>query len=47
VNAHAFTITFHYRFPQLTKGLALLIVVLKVRALRTADARDNESRGHP
>ena len=25
----AFTITFHYIFPQLTMGLALLIVVLK------------------
>ncbi len=25
----AFTVTFHYLFPQLTMGLALLIVVLK------------------
>ena len=25
-----FTLTFHYIFPQLTMGLALLIVVLKV-----------------
>ena len=25
----AFTITFHYLFPQLTMGLALLIVILK------------------
>lgn len=31
----AFTITFHYLFPQLTMGLALLIVVLKGIALRT------------
>jgi cytochrome d ubiquinol oxidase subunit I len=31
----AFTITFHYLFPQLTMGLALLIVVLKSVALRT------------
>lgn len=31
----AFTITFHYLFPQLTMGLALLIVVLKTAALRT------------
>jgi cytochrome d ubiquinol oxidase subunit I len=31
----AFTITFHYLFPQLTMGLALLIVVLKTMALRT------------
>jgi cytochrome d ubiquinol oxidase subunit I len=33
----AFTVTFHYIFPQLTMGLALLIVVLKTMALRTAD----------
>jgi cytochrome bd-type quinol oxidase subunit 1 len=31
----AFTITFHYLFPQLTMGLALLIVVLKSYALKT------------
>jgi len=31
----AFTITYHYLFPQLTMGLALLLVVLKVLALRT------------
>src|ERR1041385_71432 len=35
----AFTITFHYLFPQLTMGLGLLIVVLKTIALRTGDAR--------
>src|SRR6476646_5510089 len=29
----AFTITYHYLFPQLTMGLALLIVVLKTIAL--------------
>src|ERR1700683_3951888 len=29
----AFTITFHYLFPQLTMGLAFLIVVLKSLAL--------------
>src|ERR1700735_4748239 len=29
----AFTVTFHYIFPQLTMGLALLIVVLKALAL--------------
>jgi cytochrome d ubiquinol oxidase subunit I len=34
----AFTITFHYLFPQLTMGLGLLIVVLKTVALRTGDA---------
>src|SRR5260221_12919159 len=33
----AFTITFHYLFPQLTMGLALLIVVLKTIALRRND----------
>lgn len=31
----AFTVTFHYLFPQLTMGLALLIVVLKTAALKT------------
>jgi cytochrome d ubiquinol oxidase subunit I len=31
----ALTITFHYLFPQLTMGLALLIVVIKSCALRT------------
>jgi cytochrome bd ubiquinol oxidase subunit I len=38
----AFTITFHYLFPQLTMGLALLIVVLKVIALGKGDERYNE-----
>jgi len=33
----AFTVTFHYLFPQLTMGLALLIVVLKTVALKTGD----------
>src|SRR3984957_17875660 len=33
----AFTITFHYIFPQLTMGLALLIVVLKSLALIKKD----------
>jgi cytochrome bd ubiquinol oxidase subunit I len=31
----AFTVTFHYIFPQLTMGLALLILILKTMALRT------------
>jgi len=31
----AFTVTFHYLFPQLTMGLALLIVILKTVALKT------------
>jgi cytochrome d ubiquinol oxidase subunit I len=33
----AFTITYHYLFPQLTMGLALLIVVLMALARRTGD----------
>jgi cytochrome d ubiquinol oxidase subunit I len=33
----AFTATFHYLFPQLTMGLALLIVILKTMALRRND----------
>src|SRR6202012_237666 len=33
----AFTATFHYLFPQLTMGLALLIVILKPIALRRKD----------
>jgi cytochrome d ubiquinol oxidase subunit I len=35
----AFTITYHYLFPQLTMGLALLIVVLKTLALKTGKER--------
>ena len=38
----AFTATFHYLFPQLTMGLALLIVVLKTIALR----RNEIGRAH-
>jgi cytochrome d ubiquinol oxidase subunit I len=33
----AFTVTFHYLFPQLTMGLGLLIVALKTVALRTGN----------
>ena len=33
-----FTITYHYIFPQLTMGLALLIVVMKIVALRSRNA---------
>jgi cytochrome d ubiquinol oxidase subunit I len=33
-----FTVTFHYIFPQLTMGLALLIVIIKAVALRTGRA---------
>ncbi|MGB6728106.1 MAG: cytochrome ubiquinol oxidase subunit I [Terracidiphilus sp.] len=38
----AFTVTFHYLFPQLTMGLGLLIVAIKTVALRTGD--DNWDR---
>jgi cytochrome d ubiquinol oxidase subunit I len=37
----AFTVTYHYLFPQLTMGLALLIVILKTMALRTGDEKYN------
>ena len=37
----AFTITFHYIFPQLTMGLALLLVYLKTKAVRTGDDHYN------
>jgi cytochrome d ubiquinol oxidase subunit I len=37
----AFTITFHYLFPQLTMGLAPLIVVLKSLAIRRNDEKYN------
>jgi cytochrome d ubiquinol oxidase subunit I len=39
----AFTITFHYLFPQLTMGLALLIVILKTAALKTGDERYHQA----
>lgn len=39
----AFTVTFHYLFPQLTMGLALLIVFLKSQALRTGDEHYNRA----
>jgi cytochrome d ubiquinol oxidase subunit I len=39
----AFTVTYHYLFPQLTMGLALLIVVLKSVALKTGNEHWNQS----
>ncbi len=39
----AFTVTFHYIFPQLTMGLALLILILKSIALRTGSAHYHEA----
>ena len=41
----AFTITYHYLFPQLTMGLALFIVVFKSLALRPATSRTTRSPG--
>jgi cytochrome bd ubiquinol oxidase subunit I len=38
-----FTLTFHYLFPQLTMGLALLIVILKTIALRTGISHYDEA----
>ena len=35
----AFTLTYHYLFPQLTMGLAWFLVYWKWRALRTGDER--------
>ena len=35
----AFTLVYHYLFPQLTMGLALLIVVVKIAGLRSGDER--------
>jgi cytochrome bd ubiquinol oxidase subunit I len=39
----AFTITFHYIFPQLTMGLALLLLILKTAALRTGNESHNRA----
>jgi cytochrome bd ubiquinol oxidase subunit I len=39
----AFTITFHYLFPQLTMGLALLILILKTMSLRTGNEHYNHA----
>jgi cytochrome d ubiquinol oxidase subunit I len=39
----AFTVTFHYLFPQLTMGLALLIVILKTMALQTGNEHYNRA----
>src|SRR5215207_5277575 len=39
----AFTIVYHYLFPQLTMGLALLLVVLKTLYLRRGDETYNKA----
>ncbi len=40
----AFTVGFHYIFPQITMGLALLIVILKTMALRGDEAANRAVR---
>ncbi len=40
----AFTVSYHYLFPQLTMGLALLIVVLKAMGLRGDERADEGAR---
>ena len=39
----AFTVTYHYLFPQLTMGLAPLIVIFKTLAIRKGDERYNQA----
>ncbi|AWG22179.1 cytochrome ubiquinol oxidase subunit I [Flavobacterium faecale] len=39
----AFTITFHYLFPQLTMGLSLIVVYFKYRFLKTNDPHYNKA----
>src|SRR5579862_3136785 len=39
----AFTITYHYLYPQLTMGLALLIVIFKAIGLRTGNERYHQA----
>jgi cytochrome d ubiquinol oxidase subunit I len=38
----AFTVTFHYLFPQLTMGLGLILVLLKAQSLLTGDPRHDD-----
>src|SRR5690554_6682249 len=39
----AFTITFHYLFPQLTMGLSLMIVYFKWKLLHTENVHENKA----
>jgi cytochrome d ubiquinol oxidase subunit I len=39
----AFTIIYHYLFPQLTMGLALLIALLKWKGMRSSDSRYDDA----
>ena len=43
----AFTITYHYLFPQLTMGLGLFLVYWKWRALKTGDEKYNQAVRSP
>jgi cytochrome bd ubiquinol oxidase subunit I len=38
-----FTVTYHYLFPQLTMGLALLILIFKLKAFRSGSALHHEA----
>jgi len=40
----AFTITYHYLFPQVTMGMALLIFILKTKAVRGSEAANQAVR---
>ncbi len=40
----AFTITYHYLFPQITMGLSLIILILKTLALRGDEAANRAVR---
>jgi len=42
----AFTVVYHYLFPQLTMDLALLIVLMKARGLRPDGERRNDAVRH-
>ena len=39
-----FTITYHYLFPQITMGLALLIFIVKTKALRGNETANQAAR---
>jgi cytochrome d ubiquinol oxidase subunit I len=39
----AFTLIYHYLFPQLTMGLAWFLVYWKLRALRTGEEKYNQA----
>ena len=39
----AFTLTYHYLFPQLTMGLAVMIVIFKTLAIWKKESRNLDS----